>query len=941
MQVSPPAHRTLLRPALFKNVVRIAGDAGIAPSKFGPRFRKALSSTPDPDRALTQFLRYLETGIAGTRIQDFHRQPPLLKMALELFAQSQFLSDILVRSPELLPWLATGAMEGERRRDDLLREAIQSAAPFERWERQIDALKRFHRREMLRIGAREIFEKSDIPTSTRELSALASTVIEAVLQISLNQLQYQTGIMDAGSFAVVGLGKLGGDELNFSSDIDLLFVFDEDKPIQGARARIHSLADFHARLAEFMVRRLSERTAEGHLYRVDLRLRPDGAAGPLVLSRKQYVDYYESRGEAWERQMLLKARVVAGDLETGRRWLSDLEPFLFPKTNLGSPFEKIAELKRAMEKKEGNGGNIKLGAGGIRDIEFIVQALQLVNAVGRKSLRVVNTLSAISGLGRLSLLTRRESRVLSDSYILLRRVEHRLQLLSGAQTHSLPGDARERRLLARRLGYRSASAFAAAVSRHRSAVRRIFDSFFSAGPDRAMRSRKRPPARTLRDVFQNNAEAEELVEELVEQVNARKRGSFRNRLIRELKRIGAAEVGLSNLHRLATTAGLTRTFADAMDDAGRMRLVALIACRASHLIEVFQREPIIFELIVGTPEEVVSAGPAFYPGKFESIAMGRTMADVATIVQLLLGSISIEDAGRRFTAAAESVLGQLMKEMGERVTHEIAVVALGSLGGSEMNYGSDADIVFVHRNDEASDVESAIRRCIGQIRSRGLLEVDVRLRPEGRSSPLAVRLDYLEAYFDKRASLWERQALVKARVLSGGGFARVVERFVADRCYGRPLPRDWKDDLREMRRKIARERVGKLSDEFNIKTASGGIVDIEFAVQALQLRYGREDHAVRTTNTFDAIRKLESAGVVAAREAAELSSNLAYLRTVELFVRLNRATVHPISGMALERGQILAAAMGEAGHDALRERMSGIFERNKMMFEGILNRCPE
>ena len=280
----------------------------------------------------------------------------------------------------------------------------------------MDAVKRIHRREYLRIGAREILREAGVRTTTAELSALADAVIEAVLEIGYADLCQRTGADFRPTLAAVGLGKLGGQELNFSSDIDLMFVYERDEPLAGLGERVQNTFDFYRRLAEFVVRTLSDITPEGRLYRVDLRLRPDGSSGALVMSCASTLTYYETRGQLWERQMLLKARIVAGNQETGTGWQTSLLPFLFPKTQLRSPLAEIAGIKRQIEARVGSEVNVKLGSGGIRDIEFTVQALQLLYGGANDRLRIRNTLDALQALESSRVLNPVEAASLREAY---------------------------------------------------------------------------------------------------------------------------------------------------------------------------------------------------------------------------------------------------------------------------------------------------------------------------------------------------------------------------------------------------------------------------------------------------------------------------------------------------------------------------------------------
>ncbi|MBI4418950.1 MAG: hypothetical protein HY563_09235, partial [Ignavibacteriales bacterium] len=321
-------------------------NAGIPPGRFFKTLRRDLGGTADPLRAANNFHRFLSAGFSSSILRDFQQHAVLQRTALDVFAQSQYLADILVRDPELFRWLTTTpALKSEKTREAFLNEALAAISLFSRPDRKLDAVKRFHRREILRIGARDILKEADVVTVTRELSGLAASIVEAVLEIGWRDLCARTGAAFGNALAVIGLGKLGGEELNFSSDIDLLFVYEEDGEFEAPQERIRTFHEFYNRLAEFVVRKLTEVAGEGSLYRVDMRLRPEGRSGPLAISQAASLHYYETRGETWERQMLVKARPIAGNRRTAAQWLDAIRPFVYPRTFLRSPLEELGDMK--------------------------------------------------------------------------------------------------------------------------------------------------------------------------------------------------------------------------------------------------------------------------------------------------------------------------------------------------------------------------------------------------------------------------------------------------------------------------------------------------------------------------------------------------------------------------------------------------------------------
>ncbi|HMK38181.1 MAG TPA: hypothetical protein VK569_02495, partial [Bacteroidota bacterium] len=442
---------------------------------FSSALLRGLKSSTDPDLALTGFLRFVGTALGGAALfNDILQYPAYGDLLFTLFGSSQYFTDVLVREPALFRWLtSSGALATPVSADYLRREIERILETFQRPEKRLDALKRLHRRELLRIGAQDMLGSADLASATAQLSVLAGAVVDAALRISADQIAGSGLSPRPESFCVIGLGKFGGNELNYSSDIDIVFVYD-DLPDGGPSDVPAAHAYFNA-LSERLVRNLSQHSSEGHLYRVDTRLRPNSGAGPLALSAGTYLAHYESRGELWERQMLIKARPVAGDAEFGMGFIRKLEPFVFPRSLSEQPAASVARIKARIEAEVADEPNIKLMAGGIRDIEFVAQTLQLISGGSIAAIRQANTLSALAALEEHRLLTAAELGTLREAYTLYRTIEHRLQMMLNTQTHTLPRDARALHVLARRVGLSGSADLRRALDASLGAVRRIFD----------------------------------------------------------------------------------------------------------------------------------------------------------------------------------------------------------------------------------------------------------------------------------------------------------------------------------------------------------------------------------------------------------------------------------------------------------------------------------
>jgi glutamate-ammonia-ligase adenylyltransferase len=480
--------------AADRNLQSMAEDplAREALAEVLPDLLAALARSADPDQGLNLLERFVRASL-GTRslYSHFRSDPRALEMLVLTFGASPFLAEILIRAPTWFYWVADPAVRFHpRTARDIAADvsAALRAVPSE--ERQRQALRIAKRRELLHIGARDLLRLASVEETVACLSALADVLIQKAVEISEAALRAELGLPKRkgakDAFVVLGLGKLGGEELNFSSDVDLMFVYATDEGFVGG-PESPSRGDYSRKLARRVTAALADLTEEGALYRVDLRLRPEGRVGKVAHSLAEAQDYYRERASTWERLALLKARPVAGDQALGLRFLKELRPFVF-----GRPFGKealgeVLEVKRRLDQKIAERAetdrHVKLGFGGIREIEFVVQALQLRHSQRRPELRERGTLSALRALHQGGLLPEVELRELEPAYVFLRDVENKLQMVADTQTHTLPVEREALRACALRLGYADGPDPAEDLllrdyRRHTTAAHRVFHRVF-------------------------------------------------------------------------------------------------------------------------------------------------------------------------------------------------------------------------------------------------------------------------------------------------------------------------------------------------------------------------------------------------------------------------------------------------------------------------------
>ena len=982
-----------------------------------PSLLAALRRVPDSDLALNNLDRFAQAVLDRRFILGLFRDhPPVLHLALTILGSSQFLSDLLIRQPQLFEWLLEpGMIRQPKRRADLDDEAAQAVRPRQPLEQQWTALRRFKAREILRIGLQDLLGRQPLTGITEELSNLADVVLETAYQICRREMLARHGLPQIGEagcplrecgFVILGLGKLGGGELNFSSDIDPIFVYEGGgetagvAAADGSRTGQLSNQEYFRKLGEMLVKSLADSSPDGHLYRVDLRLRPEGRTGAIAASLRACEIYYESWGRTWERQALIKARAAAGDLSLGESFLRMVSPFVYRQSLDFSALDEIRAMKNrinvSLAQARGERRNVKLGYGGIREVEFLTQGLQLVYGGRNAWVREPNTLRALHRLSSQGLIGDGDYEVLAQAYTFLRKLEHRLQILHDRQTHSLPGDAKELTTLARRMGYLAAehadpaAALQAEYERHTSEVRRLYDAFLgtlrppedaddtevSADPISLFFTTDLAPEQA-RDRLASVAfeDLDRAVRDLVllrdGQAFAAHSGGARRALaqlapalIGALATVPDPDLALSTFERFVAMLGGRTTYLELLADSTDLlrRLVTLFGT-SEFLSGTLLRYPELLDALLA-------------PGPMARLGREALLGDVARAVgaaetpsarldalrrvkkaeELRIGLQDILDRqdvaathaalSRLAEACVEAALRLAERELAERFGAPepagVTVVGMGKLGGGELGYASDLDLLFVYRADGEtvgperishaeyfSKLADRVGKLLTTITQEGAAyRVDMRLRPGGQKGPLAQPLEAFERHFARMADLWERQAYIKARPVAGdpalaADFLGVVHRFV----YEGPLLPDLATQVHAMRQRMETERAAGPARGAHVKLGSGGIVDVEFLAQYLQLAHGGPAAELRTPNTLEALRALEAAGHLAAAEATALQEAYRFLRRVENRLRIVADLSVNTLPSAPAKLETLAKRMGYAavGGTFARERFLNDF----------------
>lgn len=854
----------------------------------------------------------------GPALREVVANFPLGESALlHLISVSSICATRLVRDAKLLLWLANPEICASPRGFAHMLADLRVFAGDSISANNFRQLRFWKSREMLRIALREVADAAPLEETTAELSQLAEICLTQVFEHWNADLRNRVGSPNA-DFAILALGKLGGRELNHSSDVDLIFLYSDE----GQLSPNFTYHQWFNRLSSKIVETFTGIDQAGPLFRLDFRLRPEGAAGPLARSLESMENYYAGFGETWERLALIKARDVCGSRELAYEFLRRHQSFIYPKSSTSDLFDEIASIKRRIERDivghEALDRNVKLGVGGIREIEFVVQALQLVHGARQTFLQETSTLKALRALDQLDLLASDDTRTLIQAYRLLRRVEHRLQIESEQQTHTVPSHAPELLRLALSLGFPSSNAFSTTLRDHMRRVRSIFERIFAA-PATIVGTIEQDVA-----IFRDDKAAAKALIELEKggsgfHVAPRTRQVFQRLqplLLRSLAQVADPDGTLNRFVRFVEAYGLRSLLFELL--ATHPRLVELLAKTfdaSAPATDLLVRRPQLLEELTqgGTLDHEFSV--ADHLSQLESLGARSSNLDpvrayrqtqlLRIVLRDLLALTDLPSLFGEYSALAEASLLFVNRLLGNE--GDITIVAMGKFGGAELTYGADLDVLFVGENDRAAQ---QLMVAMAQPSAEGAIAfLDARLRPDGEKGPLIFSLASCAAYYEKRAQIWELQALTRARPISGPLRREYVD--LAQRTWRDAARReDLFPQIREMLARIQRDR-GSGSDLLDFKTGTGGMIEAEFLVQALQMR-----EMIWNPNTLSTVDALQDRHCLTQADAASLRRDYLFLRRCESVLARSenkRANTIPISE---DEQKMLARRLGYDDHDS-------------------------
>ncbi len=879
------------------------------------RIEELSLDTPDPVRAERNTLSLFELTAAGPFL-------PYLADICRLFAASHFLAIYCIANPEEL-LAALKEIKMPVSGDLLLKRINAEITPDEPWDLKdmMKALRGFKKRYLLRITLRDIAGETGILSSMDELTLLAEALVSLSLQWSLRINCRRFGEPANAAITVIGLGKLGGAELNYSSDVDLIAVYsqrDGQTPgilnPSGVRVNRISNHEFYCRVMELLNRMLSLPTEDGITYRVDLRLRPQGQKGELTLPLDSYQTYYESWGRTWERMVLIRARPVAGDMGLGRKFMEAISPFVWRKSLDFSEIEEIRGLKKRIDLTFSR-DDIKRGYGGIREIEFFVQTFQLIYGGDNRALRTHRLFNAIQVLRWLKLVPQEDLTTLWDNYLYLRRLEHYLQMKEDLQTHTLPASGQETEVLARMMGFCSAAEFLADLRLRRMQVKNMYNSLLGTEED------LHAEALTL---LEGDLADDELMGYLLFRgVKAPQAGIIHLRKVRDQMRTFKTQKERAVLRRVVpqflekafnaespdrVLKGLESFIAvlgekeayltGVAEHKGLIDAMVKLFSLSSYLTRVFLSsnryldtlvEGLIIRKTKKQVEEELRRNVRFGAGVLEAIGEYRRAEEIRLGLFFLMDVLTIHDLLRYLSHLADAIIEIILERTNNN--QGFSIIGLGKLGGRELTFGSDLDIIFLSDIPDGVRTAESVVKTLTTYTDKGMLyNVDVRLRPDGSKGALIKDIAGYRNYYLRSAHPWELQALLKARPVAGDmragrAFMEMGREVLMQR--GKEVKRE---DIHAMRQRI----VSELSQEavgMDIKLGPGGIEEIEFYVQFLQLQHVRESPEILVQNTPAAINRLAKKGVLNAGERETLLNAYEYYRRLETFLRLNEEHV--------------------------------------------------
>ncbi len=856
-----------------------------------------------------------------------------IELLISIAANSNYLTDILVRDPEYFYWVSNPSTFNSFSTEITFKENIRNILQsFKTFNAKANALRILRRKEILRIGIKDIFADAGLREITNELSILANGISSALFELCYDEIVKKNNCpKPKNNYCIISLGKLGGNELNYSSDIDLMIFYDKNSKLQNGKEYYELLNE----TVKLFVETSSSLTSSGYIYRIDLRLRPYGRNSPLAGSINEYLNYYESRGEDWERQMLIKAGFAGGSKILFEKFINYLTPFIYPSSFSSSPLEQIRNLKKNIERNLTDRENIKLIPGGIRDIEFSVQALQLLNGGKLKKIRTRNTLRAIELLNEENLLKAKEAEILTSSYIFYRKIEHYLQLMNDTQTHSIPTDDELLGKLSSYLGYRSTKVFQQKVKSTRQDVSKIYNSILDVpklhGKDKHI----------LNEIpFGNINRALKDIEYLREGKGILDQKQFDTKSINAFQKIESSLIAylissvnpdlvLQNFVRIIRQANFPSIWYSEFSDKNFFFSFLRICEFSQKSIDLFAEDKELREYFLSKKV-------------FEKIN-DKNLRDLSVkklsfilSIQFSLCLIDAEKVSKLLSSFLKTRIEEKVRQNLGYDENSYFIAGLGSFGTSDMTFASDIDLIFIiDQIENYPGVQKDFQNLLSKLKDElKPFEIDCRLRPEGKSSMLAWDFKTYIKYLEERARIWEFQAMCKISFITGNKklFGTVLN------CVLQKLRKINKvninKELNEMREKMYPQQISGMKIPFNLKKSPGGLSDLDFALQYFYLI--QPDILKQFFGKSFLYFKEKSKKIpVKLQKFVKVKKNYLFIKNLELVNQVLFNSNLPTLPLNEEKKKMLAGFLGFPNYKELENELNKVLNSNRSFYQNV------
>jgi len=858
-------------------------------------------------------------------ISDVLKYNHYIEILLTIATYSNYLTDILVQNPGYFYWITNPDTLTDKLNKKYFENSIKRIdTNYSNFNSKVNSLRNFKKQEILRIGILDYFLKAPLPKITELLTQLANSICNYLFSLCLDEIKSKYGVKKLPEYCIISLGKLGGNELNYSSDIDLILFTESNKQLSN---NLYSNTIYENAIKLF-ISTSSQITAKGDLYRIDFRLRPYGRNSELINTIANYLYYYENQSEQWEKQMLIKNSYLGGNKKLYKRFNDFIQNIIYPKTFLRSPIEKLKSLKLNIENNINTEQNIKLSSGGIRDIEFATQALLLLNGGKKPDLRERNTLKSLRKLWRHKLIDEIEYTNLKSNYILFRKIEHFMQLMNNFQTHLIPESSEVLEKLSYVLDYPDSNIFLKEVNDRRSFNASFFNQIVNPNNSKSsfdkIKFADKKKAYTNFNYLSTGTgliNTKKFDEPTVISFN-----QISESIISYLDRSKNPDKTLDNFTKIIKSSSLPIFWFDNLNDVELLNLT----------LKICERSTLLFNYLLESKQAVdfFISRKAF--AEIDEKLFDELNSDLFKFIsglQLFVGMINTDKFHKLQTNYFIHKIKNLVDKEGliNKYQNDFIIIGLGSFASEEMNFFSDIDLVFiVNQLDQYPNVQSDFQKLLNDLKAKLRIEIDCRLRPEGKSSPLVWNYQDYISYIKSRAEVWEFLTFTKSIFISGDKekFDELMNVIIYK--VSSLEERKIKNDLLKMRNRL----VSDSSYIANLKKSKGGLVDLYFINGFYILKYGNE---VEHLFHLSMIKKLEILNEVSSEKNLfdKIINNYLFIKNFEIFYQILSGSKSVRINNEDENYKYLSELMSFASEKDLIERLNIVLSENIKSFNQI------